>query len=43
MKRFLDWFNNLYPFWLVALATVALIGYRHKRKRLRRGSRSTPR
>jgi BASS family bile acid:Na+ symporter len=25
MKRFLDWFNNLYPFWLVALATVAFL------------------
>ena len=31
------------PTSLVALATVALIGYRHRRKRLRRGSRSTPR
>jgi hypothetical protein len=30
------------PTSLVALATVALIGYRHKRKRLHRGSRSTP-
>ena len=23
MKRFFDWFNNLYPVWLVGLATVA--------------------
>jgi len=23
MKRFFDWFNNLYPFWLVSLATIA--------------------
>ena len=23
MKRFFDWFNNLYPIWLVSLATVA--------------------
>ncbi len=23
MKRFFDWFNNLYPVWLVSLATVA--------------------
>jgi len=23
MKRFLDWFNNLYPVWLVGLATLA--------------------
>jgi BASS family bile acid:Na+ symporter len=22
MKRFLDWFNNLYPVWLVALAVI---------------------
>jgi bile acid:Na+ symporter, BASS family len=25
MKRFFDWFNNLYPVWLVSLATVAFL------------------
>lgn len=25
MKRFLDWFNNLYPVWLVALAVIAFL------------------
>jgi len=23
MKRFFDWFNNLYPVWLVTLAVIA--------------------
>ncbi len=23
MKRFTDWFNNLYPVWLVSLAVIA--------------------
>lgn len=25
MKRFFDWFNNLYPVWLVTLAVVAFL------------------
>jgi BASS family bile acid:Na+ symporter len=25
MKRFLDWFNNLYPVWLVSLAVIAYL------------------
>jgi len=25
MKRFLDWFNNLYPVWLVCLAVIAFL------------------
>ncbi len=25
MQRFLNWFNNLYPFWLVGLAVIAFI------------------
>ena len=29
MKRFTDWFNNLYPVWLVSLAVIASLTYPH--------------